>query len=635
MSNTHTDFLLFLPDKVAEVVPDLQEYVTERLLQRDINAFDWHSEDLWRVAAYHAVSKTPVKALPYYHKLLAWTEADPQQHSEVLCATAHVFALENEFEDAQRMLQIAMKKAISPGRIPFFIAKVAYAQGDLPQTFNAIRFFLRHYTTIDPLRLHAQSIHLMLLDERGDIEATQDMLSLIAEEHNTWETHFLAATFIPYINLGPLPHKIQSLQQKHEKILAEQTPSEKSSPLIAWFLPQRYKSMVDPYGAEGIAYLYKHKKSIKDRMDFLVKNKFESPNLKAYPADQKRIAIIGDFGQASITDLSNLFIALCRKQSVTLMSTGHFSLDILEEHWIRTLTLDTRLEHAYLQVRMQQPDIIIYIHNGHLHKHIEFLQTQRLAAWQVLWSTEPFIALSENIDEVLLYEWVTDPIQASTLFPNKQITYLPGSPFKKRRTPLEAVDASHFNFNAARRYYFCPFPVTEIHYRFYASCTEILAQDPAGEILFLASNTPVGEQQWRQQLKTFYPEVEARMQILPPLSPMAEIGVTQNIDVLLEPFYNPLKHAWWERILLGTPVIHYDDGQMTGTWLSKMYRRMGWTESIVEEPEAYAACAVKLAQDPEAKTRCQAELQKAAVDFNALVDFMGRWAEERLQPAAE
>lgn len=635
MNNTKTNFLLFLPDKVAEVVPDLKEYLTEQLLQRDLNAFDWHSEDLWRIAVYHALSKTPVKALPYYHKLLEWTQADPEQHSQVLCATAHVFTLERQFEDALQMLHIAIKKAVVPGRIPFLIAKTAYAQGDLRKTFNAIRFFLRHYTTIDPLRLNAQSIHLMLLDEAGDVEAAQNLLTLMAEEQPTWETHFLAATFSPYINTSPLPHKIQAVQQKHETQLVEQTLLEQCSPLVAWYLPQRYKSIETPYSAEYKNYLSRHQKCIQERMDFLVNNIFAPPNLVAYPADQKRIAIIGDFTQASIADLSNLFIAWCREQSITLMSTGDFSLDIREEHWLRTLTLDSQLENAYLQVRMQQPDLIIYLHSGHLHKHTVFLETQRLAPWQVLWATEPVVAISETIDEVLIYEWTADATTFSERFPHQQITALPGTPVKKRRTSVKPVDASHFNFDALHRYYFCPFPVTEIHYRFYAYCAEILTQDPAGEILFLASRTPVGEQQWRQQLKTLYPEIEARMQILPPLSPMAEIGVIQNIDVLLEPFYNPLKHAWWERILLGTPVIHYDDGEMTGTWLSKMYRHMGWTESIVNEPEAYVACALQLAKDPEAKARCHTQLQKASLDFNALTDFIRRWAEEKLQPTAE
>ena len=84
MNNPTPEFLLFLPNKVADVLPELNEHVTERLLQRDINAFDWHVADLWRAAVYYAVGKTPARALPYYHRLLEWTEADPQAHSDVL-----------------------------------------------------------------------------------------------------------------------------------------------------------------------------------------------------------------------------------------------------------------------------------------------------------------------------------------------------------------------------------------------------------------------------------------------------------------------------------------------------------------------------------------------------------------------
>jgi hypothetical protein len=635
MNNTDTDFLLFLPDKVAEVMLEINEHVTERLLQRDLNAFDWHITDLWRVAVFHAVSATPVKALPYYHKLLEWTEADPQQHSQVLCATAHVFAIDRQFKDAQHMLQIAMKKANSPGRIPFFIAKVAYAQGDFQQTFQAIRFFLRHYTTRDALRLHAQSIQLMLLDEAGYKEAAQELLGLIAEEHSTWESHFLAATFSPCINLSPLSERIQALQAKHHALAMAHTLSEASSSLIAWYLPQRYKCVKAPYGADYRADLTHHHQNIKARMDFLVEHEFAVPDLTAYPADQKRIAIIGDFLQTSVADLSSLFISLCREHSITLMSTGAFPLDISEEHWMRTLTLDSRLENAYLQVRMQQPDLIIYLHNAHLHKHTDYLSTQRLAPWQVLWATEPVVSVSENIDEILLYASTNDTIRASALFPDSQLTYLPGSPVKKRRAVAEPVSAKYFNFDPERHYYYCPFPVTEIHYDFYAHCAEILSLDPAGEILFSASNTPIGEQYWRAQLNTLYPETAARMHILPPLSVAAEIGVIQNITLLLEPLYNPLKHRWWQGLLLGTPVLHYDDGESTGAWLTSMYRPMAWTESTVTEPQAYAPCAVKLAQDPEVKSRYQAQLENMSLDFSALTDFVHLWTAQKLQPSTQ
>lgn len=635
MNNPTPDFLLFLPHKVADVILELNEHVTERLLQRDINAFDWHVADLWRAAVYYAVGKTPARALPYYHRLLEWTEADAQAHSDVLCATAHVFALEGQYEDASRMLQIAIKKARSPGRIPFFIAKVAHAQGQLTRTFNAINFFLHHHTTPDALRLHAQSIRLKLLDEAGYSEAAQELLSLMAREQNTWETHFLAATFTPYISLGSPSQKIRELQASHEEHLTTLSSVKEASPLVAWYLPQHYKSMEEPYGPDAQAYLARHQHHIQERMNFLTQHVFTAPNLKAYPAEQKRIAIIGDFAQESICALSTLWIKLCREQSVTLMSTGAFSLDISEEHWIRTLNLDSDLERAYTQVRMQQPHLIIYLHSAHLHKYSSFLGTQRLAPWQVVWATEPVLTLSNCIDEVLLYEASTDPTQAAALFPDCQLTYLPGTPIKKRLTPLEAVDGAHFNFDPERHYYLCPFPIPEIHHDFYAQCAEILTQDPVGDILFLASNTPSGERHWQQQLQKRYPEVAARMHILPPLNPTAERGVVQNVNVLLEPFYNPLKHAWWQRILWGTPAVHYDEGQVTGTWLKKIYAHMHWTESVVTQHKDYAPCAVRLARDPEAKARYQTHLAQSTLDFNSLTQFVEQWLAQKTSTDTE
>lgn len=633
--NVDAEFLLFLPDKVAEVVHELSESVTERLLQRDINAFDWHIKDLWRAAVYHTISPTPVNALPYYHKLLEWTEADAEQHSQVLCATAHVFTLENEFEDALQMLKIAINKAISPGKIPFFIAKITYAQKKIPQTLNAINFFLNNYAPIDPLRLHAQSIHLMLLDEAGQTHAAQNLLSLMAQEQNTWESHCLAATFSPYINLEPLPEDIQTIQSQHKEALSEHVFSPHSSPLFAWYLAQRYKSAAAPYGPEYKSEFHQFQTGIKERMDFLIKNVFTSPNRQAYPAEQKRIVIIGDFTQTGITDLSTLFISLCRQQSVTLISTGKFPLDISEEHWIRTLSLDPRLEQAYLQVSMQQPDLLIYLHTGHLHKYINYLETQRLAPWQVIWATDPITTISEKIDEVLLYEKTINAEQISTLLPNIQSTYLPGTPVKKARTLPKTIDASHFNFSPERRYYFCPFPVTEIHPSFYPVCAEILQKDPAGDILFLASKTPVGELQWRKQLKALYPDVETRMHILPPLNPTAEMGVIQNVQLLLEPFYNPLKHAWWQWMTLGTPAIHYNDHELTGIWLKKMYEHIEWNESCVDHPKDYANCAVALAKDPEVKLRYQARLKSETRDFNALAEFVQQWTNEKLKQSLE
>lgn len=624
--------LLFLPEKMADVLTQLKQKMHEHLLKRSLDAFDWHLEDLWRVAVFYTFQTDPTPSLPYYHKLLQFTETQPEAHRDVLCATAHVFAKQKQYADAVQLLQAALKHTKRPGKIPFFLAKAAYMEQNYTLCLQALQFFLKHYQTPDPLRLQAQSIQLMLMDQAGSTDTALRLLKAMHQEQPSWESQFLLATYSPFLSLKALPdsHHQDALHDLEKETLYQS----EFQPLLAWYLPQYYKGVQNPYAASTERFLQKALHQIQKRTDYLVKHAMTPPDLQAYPSDQLRIALIGDFGQPALHTLSTLILSLCRTYSVTLFSTGEFALDLLEEHWIRTIQLGSDLTEAYRQVKMHQADLIVYFHHAHPHKNLLFLHTQRLAKHQVLWSTEAGVLAGSQIDEILYYELTRLPHESNVNWPELnnsiQQTPLAGTPVKKSAQPDFEIPADTFNLVPNKNYYFCPFSVADIHYDFYNQCADILKQDADGVVLFLASNTVAGERHWRQEMQDKYGEYAQRMQILPPINDIAKAGVMQQVEVILAPPYTPIKHFWWQYLPLGTPVIAYSNHTWQENWVKALYHQVHWHEGMVENLTEYASTAVSMAQDKTAKPRCKQTFADYVFNFAALDQSVHQWFVKRL-----
>ena len=628
LSSFQKEFLLFLPDKVAEVALEIKTNVTERLLKRNIEAFDWHLQDLWLVAVYYTLSDTPLKSLAYYHKLLQWTESDPQAHHDALCGTAHIFAAQKQYKDAFSLFQLALNKSTSPGKIPFFMARIAYLMGNNPQALQLLSTFLGHYQETNTLHLHALSMYLMLNDQRGNSVAAQQCLEEIVKKYPTWESHFMAATFSPYL---PFTTGIKDTTEEHKQALQSKTCYEnpQGTPLVAWFLPHFYKRLNNPLGPEAQA-LYKNlRQHIQQRMHFLATQ--SSPASLPTTDSAVRIAIVGDFTAPSIQALNTLLVKVCRKYSVTLFSSQAFPLDLSEEHWLKTVVLSDDIQTAYTQVKSHQPHIILYLHHAHGPKQLTFLSNERIAPYQALWATEPGILADPRfIDEVLVYQKTTSTETVGIPLQDFTLTLLPGDPVKKSAQPEHAIPLSAFNLKPDQHYYLCPFNLTELHPQFFNDCNTLLTEDPNGNLFFLASNTPEGERNWRTHIKDTYPQTADRMHILPPLNRVSQAALAQHVDVLIDPPYVPLKHVWWQYLKLGTPIISFEPESWNGNWVKNLYQHTPWQGMSALQHLDPVAQAVHVATHPEIKNDCQQQTQHQAFDFQALETYVLNWFSEKV-----
>lgn len=628
LSSFQKEFLLFLPDKVAEVALEIKTNVTERLLKRNIEAFDWHLQDLWLVAVYYTLSDTPLKSLAYYHKLLQWTESDPKAHHDALCGTAHIFAAQKQYKDAFSLFQLALNKSTSPGKIPFFMARIAYLMGNNPQALQLLSTFLGHYQETNTLHLHALSMYLMLNDQRGNSVAAQQCLEEIVKKYPTWESHFMAATFSPYL---PFTTGIKDTTEEHKQALQSKTCYEnpQGTPLVAWFLPHFYKRLNNPLGPEAQA-LYKNlRQHIQQRMHFLATQ--SSPASLPTTDSAVRIAIVGDFTAPSIQALNTLLVKVCRKYSVTLFSSQAFPLDLSEEHWLKTVVLSDDIQTAYTQVKGHQPHILLYLHHAHGPKQLTFLSNERIAPHQALWVTEPGILADPHfIDELLAYQKTTSAETEGTPLQDFTLTLLPGDPVKKSAHPEHPIPLSAFNLKPDQHYYFCPFNLTELHPQFFDDCNALLMQDPKGNFFFLASNTPEGERNWRIHIKEAYPQTADRMHILPPLNRISQAALAQHVDVLIDPPYVPLKHIWWQYLKLGTPIISFEPESWNGNWVKNLYQHTQWPGMGTLQHLDPVSQAIHVASHPDIKSDCQQQVQNQAFDFQALETHILHWFSEKV-----
>ncbi len=629
LSSFQKEFLLFLPDKVAEVALEIKTTVTERLLKRNIEAFDWHLQDLWRVAVYYTLSDSPIQSLAYYHKLLQWTESDPQAHHDALCGTAHVFAAQKQYQDALSLFQLALSKGVSPGKIPFFMARISYLMGNRAQALQWLTTFLGYYKETNTLHLHALSMSLMLNDQRGHFSAARQCLEEVVKKYPTWESHFMAASFSPYL---PFTRGINDTTAVHKEALQKKTCYENSQsiPLFAWFLPHFYKRLSNPAASEAQALYKQLLHAIQQRMHFWAS---ASPALSVSPLSTSaiRIAIVGDFTAVATQALNTLLVKMCRQHSVTLFGSQAFPLDLSEEHWLKTVILSDDIPTAYTQVKSHQPHIILYLHHAHSPKQLTFLSNERIAPYQGLWATEPGILADPRfIDEVLVYQKTTPTEPLPAELQGFTVTPLPGDPVKKSAQPEHPIPLSAFNLKPDQHYYFCPFNLTELHPQFFAHCDALLQQDPLGNIFFLASDTPEGERSWRVHIQDTYPQTAERMHILPPLNRVSQAAVAQHVDVLIDPPYVPLKHLWWQYLSLGTPIIGFERDSWNGNWVNKLYESMQWQGLSELQHLDPVAQAIHVATHPEIKAGCQRHVQEYAFDFQGLETDVLNWFNEKV-----
>ena len=189
--------------------------------------------------------------------------------------------------------------------------------------------------------------------------------------------------------------------------------------------------------------------------------------------------------------------------------------------------------------------------------------------------------------------------------------------------PTEAERVAHMRRERSRRelgyeptqaLYVCPQSLFKLHPEFDAVLGEILARDPAGQLLLVAGTEPRWTELLLARLATSWSSGPgprdglARVRILPRMTSEAFLDLLAGADVLLDPWHFGGGNTTFEAVAFGTPVVTWPGRYLRGRVTAACYRQMGLWDGresedlswpLVTTQARYAETAVRVAQDRE------------------------------------
>jgi predicted O-linked N-acetylglucosamine transferase (SPINDLY family) len=163
-----------------------------------------------------------------------------------------------------------------------------------------------------------------------------------------------------------------------------------------------------------------------------------------------------------------------------------------------------------------------------------------------------------------------------------------------------------------RHVYLCPQTLFKFHPDFDAILAGIVAADPQAEIVLLEGRVPAWTERLRKRWASTIPQATHRMRFLPAVPRDDFLSLLKLAEVIIDPLHFGGGNSTYEAMGMGTPVITLPGDFLRSRITYAMYQKMGWTDLVVQSPEAYVAAAVACVVDPEVRTRVrQAIVQRA------------------------
>ncbi len=157
--------------------------------------------------------------------------------------------------------------------------------------------------------------------------------------------------------------------------------------------------------------------------------------------------------------------------------------------------------------------------------------------------------------------------------------------------------AEHFGFKPGRNVYLCPQTLFKLHPDFDDAMAAILRNDGAGEIVLLEGAQRAWGERLRSRFARTLPDVATRVRFLPRMPWNDLLCAMKCADVVLDTFHFGGGNTTCEALAMGTPVVALPAPYLRGRLTLGCYRQMQMTECLADTPQAFVACANRLAQD--------------------------------------
>ncbi|MDM8523125.1 tetratricopeptide repeat protein [Desulfococcaceae bacterium HSG8] len=259
--------------------------------------------------------------------------------------------------------------------------------------------------------------------------------------------------------------------------------------------------------------------------------------------------------------------------------------------------LPSELKPAREMIASHSPDILFYPDIG-MDSLTYFLGFSRLAPVQCVTWGHPVTTGIPNMDYFLSSEDL-EPPGSEDHYSEKLVRMSRLSVYYYRpEIPDEPPSREKFGLPEGYNLYACPHAPFKFHPDFDLALASILRSDPRGLLVLIEGAT---FNHWASLLmnrfRNTFPDVVDRVRFMPNMPTKDFMSLMMTADVLLEPPYFGGGNTTYEALACGVPFVTWPGPFMRGRVTLALYRQMGVTDCVADDPQSYIDIAVRLASD--------------------------------------
>lgn len=175
---------------------------------------------------------------------------------------------------------------------------------------------------------------------------------------------------------------------------------------------------------------------------------------------------------------------------------------------------------------------------------------------------------------------------------------------------LPQKNRSHFGLSDDEHLYVCPQNLFKFHPDMDELIAGILRRDARGKLVLISGRidhwTDLLKRRWRESA----PDVMNRITFLPRMDSLDYVNLIAVSDVMLDTLHFNGMNTSLDAFAVGTPIVTWPRALQRGRHTQAMYQKMGLTECIVDNAQAYIDQAVRLANDAGYRTAMKGEILK-------------------------
>ncbi|MCC6174156.1 MAG: tetratricopeptide repeat protein [Chloroflexi bacterium] len=277
----------------------------------------------------------------------------------------------------------------------------------------------------------------------------------------------------------------------------------------------------------------------------------------------------------------------------------------------RAVRLGGSLAAMRERIAEERLDVLFYADIG-MDPATYFLAYARLAPVQCVTWGHPVTTGIPNVDAFLSAE-ALEPTGADAHYSERlvRLTRLPTC-YARPAAPEHPADRSRFGLPDDARLYGCPQSLFKLHPDFDSVLVDILRRDPDGRLILVDGVSRAWSALVRERIERIAADVVERVLFLPRMPGHDFVDLLRMTDVLLDPIHFGGGNTSYEACAFGVPIVTMPGAFMRGRVTAACYRQMGVLDTVVASAEAYAACAVSLANDDARRQDVRARILAAS-----------------------